>query len=839
VNIRQKMLLGAAALTLIPVILTAGLLWQNASSLAGNALELRIREQLQALRDTKAEQLKDDLESRVASLQVLAAQRSTVDAMKAFKGALATVAKDVNVDAAEANAGMQTFLQSEFSKEYQRRNAAAPAESLAQLVAKRDAVTSALQHAYIVRNPNPLGQKDKLASVGSDFAYNRAHASYHPGLEQAQKSFGFYDIFLIDTETDRVVYTVFKELDFGTSLNDGIAAKTRLDDAYRAVKKAAKRTDSKLSDYAPYLASYNDQAAFAAVPIFDGDKQVGALAMQYPIDKVTETLNSNKAWKDIGLGATGDVFVVGPDFRMRSNARYMVDRSMREDFFERIKGQLSPQSRAAIERAESTIGVVRIESDATRPALQGKKGVIEFVDYRGIPSIGAYAPMTGAGLKWGIVATIDQAEANAPINELNRSSLIRTIVLGLVIVAIAGVFVALFLTRFLKPIQKLSDTVAKVAAGDADARSKLQERDEIGDLGRSFDNLLDERISALQKAARENETMNNSVIALLQTVFELSNRNLTARAPVTEDIIGTVASSVNQLSDETARTLADVQDLSSEVSRASTSVREQAELVERTAARERDALAQMSSNLNEATEQLVQVASLSDTSSQAASQTAQSTQAAQAAVRETVQGMESLRESISEMEKRFKRLGERSQEISTAVNLINTISERTHVLALNASMQAAMAGEAGRGFAVVAEEVQRLSDSSRQATAQIAQLVSNIQAETNETLFTVNRLIADVVKQTDAAQRAGNQMTQTQAATQQLVGLVQQIAGFSTRQAELARTLQESVADLNAGTDLTSAAIATQAKTTVFLADVSQKLNDSVAVFRLPERPAV
>jgi methyl-accepting chemotaxis protein len=391
----------------------------------------------------------------------------------------------------------------------------------------------------------------------------------------------------------------------------------------------------------------------------------------------------------------------------------------------------------------------------------------------------------------------------------------------------------------LKPIQKLSDTVAKVAAGDADARSKLQERDEIGDLGRSFDNLLDERISALQKAARENETMNNSVIALLQTVFELSNRNLTARAPVTEDIIGTVASSVNQLSDETARTLADVQDLSSEVSRASTSVREQAELVERTAARERDALAQMSSNLNEATEQLVQVASLSDTSSQAASQTAQSTQAAQAAVRETVQGMESLRESISEMEKRFKRLGERSQEISTAVNLINTISERTHVLALNASMQAAMAGEAGRGFAVVAEEVQRLSDSSRQATAQIAQLVSNIQAETNETLFTVNRLIADVVKQTDAAQRAGNQMTQTQAATQQLVGLVQQIAGFSTRQAELARTLQESVADLNAGTDLTSAAIATQAKTTVFLADVSQKLNDSVAVFRLPERPAV
>jgi methyl-accepting chemotaxis protein len=188
------------------------------------------------------------------------------------------------------------------------------------------------------------------------------------------------------------------------------------------------------------------------------------------------------------------------------------------------------------------------------------------------------------------------------------------------------------------------------------------------------------------------------------------------------------------------------------------------------------------------------------------------------------------------MEKRFKRLGERSNEISTAVNLINTISERTHVLALNASMQAATAGEAGRGFAVVAEEVQRLSDSSRQATAQIAQLVGNIQAETNETLFTVNRMIGEVVKQSESARRAGAQMAQTQTATQQLVALVQQIAQFSTSQSALADTLRKSIANINLGTQRTASAIGLQTTATQTLADFSNRLSESVGQFKLPEQ---
>ena len=166
--------------------------------------------------------------------------------------------------------------------------------------------------------------------------------------------------------------------------------------------------------------------------------------------------------------------------------------------------------------------------------------------------------------------------------------------------------------------------------------------------------------------------------------------------------------------------------------------------------------------------------------------------------------MGGIRESIGEMEKRVKRLGERSQEISQIVTVINSISERTHVLALNASMQAAMAGEAGRGFAVVTEEVQRLADASRNATMQIAQLSQNIQLETSETVAALNRTVTDVVRGSEIAEKSGQQMQETEAANARLAEAVQRIANESTRQIALAVRLAqraEAITQSNLQTD--------------------------------------
>lgn len=421
-------------------------------------------------------------------------------------------------------------------------------------------------------------------------------------------------------------------------------------------------------------------------------------------------------------------------------------------------------------------------------------------------------------------------ELSADAIQTSNNYMLIAIVVGLLVLLTAATLLYMSITSGL---ETLEGTIEKVNRGDSTARTQMTSNDELGNLGRSFDTLLNERIAVLEAKTLENDNINNSAINLLQSVYALSEKDLTSRADVSDDIVGTIASSVNQFADETAQTLADVQQIASQVRGAAEATQQQGLLVQGAADRERTLLASMGATLGTATRQMNEVAQLSTASGAAAARTSEATKAAQAAVEGTMRGMDSLREVISETEKRFKRLGERSQEISSAVALVNTISERTHVLSLNASMQAATAGEAGRGFAVVAQEVQRLSDSSRQATAEIAQLVSNIQSETNETLITMNRLISDVVSQTELARRAGHEMTQTQSATSELVGLVQKIAAFSAQQQDMAQALQKTVEGMNDGTTQTSTAIEQQTNATNTLVQFAQRLNDSVGQFKV------
>jgi methyl-accepting chemotaxis protein len=402
--------------------------------------------------------------------------------------------------------------------------------------------------------------------------------------------------------------------------------------------------------------------------------------------------------------------------------------------------------------------------------------------------------------------------------------------LALLVGAVASTLVLRSLTR---PIKRVLTVLGQLTQGDYTARVKLGTQDELGQVGQALDQLLDERLEAIAKQADENERLNDSIIGLLQTVVQLSNKDLTARAPVTEDVVGTVSSSINQLSHETGQALGEVQQIANSVRQTSEHVVAQATQVDATARAERQALKEMSDRLAQTIGQLSEVAVLSQNSSQAATQASAANDAAMRTVDATVRGMDTLRESISEMDKRFKRLGERSQEISAVVGLINTISERTHVLAMNAAMQAATAGEAGRGFAVVAEEVQRLSENARQATAQISQLVHNIQSETGDTVFTMNRLIELVVKQSERAQDAGTQMAQTRETTSALVGLVKQIATFSQQQGELTQQLRRSVEQLNDGALSTSEAIALQNHSTSTLLTFARRLTETVGQFKL------
>jgi len=388
-----------------------------------------------------------------------------------------------------------------------------------------------------------------------------------------------------------------------------------------------------------------------------------------------------------------------------------------------------------------------------------------------------------------------------------------------------------------KGFRQMENTINKINAGNLDARAAMSGSNELSRIGQSFDKLLDERLVAEATRRQESEAVNESAIALLGAVIALSDRDLRVRAPVDDNIVGTIASSINQLADETAEALGAVQSLSVQLEQATQETREQALQVDRAIAVEQTLLRDMELTLADASGQLLEVAALSQRSVSSADRTATAAAAAQDAVAATLSGMEHLRLGMGDTEKRFKSLAQRSQEISNAVELINTISERTHVLSLNASIQAAAAGEAGRGFAVVALEVQRLSDASSKAANEIAVMVGNIQAETNESLVTLGGLVSEVVEQGALAQSAAQEMQSAQTATQELITMVGQIAASSELQQGLAVSLRARIAEVNQSTMQTSSAMSAQNSWTETLVDYAQDLRHSVAEFKL-DQPA-
>ena len=420
----------------------------------------------------------------------------------------------------------------------------------------------------------------------------------------------------------------------------------------------------------------------------------------------------------------------------------------------------------------------------------------------------------------------------------NRFFLYST--LGVIVVGLllAGFLGFLIYRAIVEPIAQISNTVQSVAEGSYDVRTGLVGHDELSELGNALDGLIEERVTNLVKVEEENERLNDSVLRLLDGVSRMSERDLTVTVPVTPDVTGPVADAINQMVEETAKVLLQVSRIANQVGAACATVNRKSMAVSDSATNQQQEVNRTAAELASASETLKSIAHLARECNQIADRTSKTTQKAMNTVTGTLSSMNEIREAIQETGKRIKRLGERSQEITSVVDIINTISERTHMLAVNASMQAAAAGEAGRGFAVVADEVQRLAESSREATAQIASLVKNIQVDTNDTIVTMDKTISQVVDGSHMAESAGEQMTANQETTERLVEAVQEIAKSSEEQARISNELRGRASGIVEGSRATAEELTEQLVQTRNLVKFAKVLLQSVRVFKLPQKEA-
>ncbi len=403
------------------------------------------------------------------------------------------------------------------------------------------------------------------------------------------------------------------------------------------------------------------------------------------------------------------------------------------------------------------------------------------------------------------------------------------------VVVLAIVSTLLMIKSFDAPLQRMSNILKKVAEGDMEARIGLKSNDEFGNMSKSIDTMLNDRMTSTSDVEDENETLNDSIVTLLETVAQLAQKDLTVRAKVSEDMTGPIADALNMMSSETSIVLTKVLSVAEEVAETSNLVKSQADNVILLADNERTEVEQTVTELKSAADTMAKINTLAEASNTAAEDAIKTTITAMASVTDTVGSIGTIRDTIRETEKRIKRLGERSQEISTAVNLINNISERTHILALNASMHAASAGEAGRGFAVVADEVQRLAESSREATSEIATLVKNIQLETSSTVNTMNELTSQVVVGSKLAEQAGREMEETQTTTANLVEMVQKISQGASMQSRRSRQLRERADVIRNSVRKTGDHLKEQTNHTDELVQQALSLVAAVSVFTLKE----
>jgi len=419
------------------------------------------------------------------------------------------------------------------------------------------------------------------------------------------------------------------------------------------------------------------------------------------------------------------------------------------------------------------------------------------------------------------------------------AGLVQKIVIGVGIAAVLlGLLISFGLSKGLtRQINHIMDLLGEMGMGNFQARTEVVSNDELGQMATALNAMLD-NITLLIQSQEERDAIQESIMKLMGEIAELTEGDLTARAEVTEDITGAIADSFNTMAEPFGGIVRQVQSATFSVDTTATDVSKRtADLAAKSSDQAKQvnaaiqALNDMAASIRQVSQNAARSAEVSEVSRTNAREGAE-------AVEKTNRAMDEIREQINETARSIKRLGESSMEIGNVVEIINNIADRTSILALNASIQAAMAGDAGYGFAVVAEEVQRLAESSSNSTKQIDMLVKSIQSEIKDVSNRMDESISKVVQGSRLADGAHEKLQQIETVSNQLADLIEAITRAAIEQVQMSESVVESMVAVGGVSNETSKTSQETAGLMNLLNATASKLREAVEAFKIESAQA-
>lgn len=436
---------------------------------------------LLAIREAKEDQVEDYFTIINHQVGLFAEDPTVIRAMKKFKTGFDTIVLDLKIDKHKMDAiniSVDDFMKKEFLPGLNSNldNKASFESEYNPLEKGR-----VLQALYIASNANPVGSKSALDDAGDSSVYSKAHKRFHPVFRKYKEKFRYHDIFLVDCETGVVVYSCEKAVDFGTSLMDGPYSNSGLAKAFIAAKNSPLKDSVSFQDFSTYRPSFNAPESFVSIPIFDGAKKIGIAIFEMPIDEINDIMTNDRNWEEIGLMSTGEAYIVGEDFIMRSQARGLIEDTLA--YLKTLKEIGTPEKTIRkIHNLKTSVGLLEIKTEGAKAALEGEDSAVIMMGNRGVPVLSSYGPLESEGMNWAIMSELDESEAFENIDALRNQMTIAFVILLFVI----AIFSILLSRKITHPIELLSGDAMELAKGNFDVEIKTERKDEIGILASSF-----------------------------------------------------------------------------------------------------------------------------------------------------------------------------------------------------------------------------------------------------------------------------------------------------------------------------------------------------------------